>query len=272
MHTARGVATPVFDKPFAAWAGLDVHYPDQPRSMQMVRLDRLGLTVVVEDDAALPPLGLPRRALIVSGSTVLCELRLVARHAARAKSGAIELLMQPSRENDHASLWEVLRGRHMQEKAAPAACDTRSAAFLDLGSVSPLHLGNLRMQAWCDGSFATPSHRDAQFFACWLDYHFAEIRAYARITLPAAQLNEIYARTVGGEVETRFVFSRLDESLATACTETLCRWIQAEAARQLDMIVEHWVGAFSAGGCRTQGASPAVVAASEKSPSAPMRS
>jgi hypothetical protein len=251
VHTARGVATPAFDKSFAAWAGLDVHYPDQPRSMQVVRLDRLGLTVVVDDDAALPPLGLPRRALIVYGSTELCELRLVVRHAARAESGAIQLVMQPSRANDHATLWGVLRTRHMQEHAAPARHDTRSAAFSEMGSVSPLQLGSLRMQSWCDASFATPSRRDAQFFACWLDYHFAEIRAYARIALPAAQLNEIYTRAVGGEVEIRFVFSQLDESLAAACAETLCRWIQVEAAGQLDMIVEHWPGAFSAGGCRT---------------------
>lgn len=270
MHTARGVATPAFDKPFAAWAGLDVRYPDRPSSMQVLRLDRLGLTVVVEDDAALPPLGLPRRALIVSGSTELCELRLVLRHVVRTESGAMQLVMQPSRASDHATLWGVLRARQGYEHAAPTQWDARSAAFSEMGSVSPLQLGNLRMQSWCDASFATPSRRDAQFFACWLDYHFAEIRAYARIALPAAQLNEIYTRAVGGEVEIRFVFSWLDESLAAACAETLCRWIQAETAGQLDMIVEHWAGAFSAGGCRTQGASPAVVAASEKRPSAPL--
>ena len=255
MHTARGVATPAFDKPFAAWAQFDVHFLDQPSAMQVVQLDRLGLTIVAADDAALPPIGLPRRALIVSGSTELCELRLVVRTATRAESGATELVVQPSRANDHTSLWGVLRGvlraRQMQENAAPMQRDTCVAAFPKEASASPLQLGNPCMRSWCDASFTTASLRDAQFFACWLDYHFAEVRAYARIALPAAQLSEIYTRAVNGEVETRFVFSRMDDSLATACAETLCRWIQAEAARQLGMMVEHGLGAASASGCRS---------------------
>lgn len=251
MHTARCVGTPAFDNPFTAWAQFDVQFLDQPSAMRVVRIDRLGLTIVAADDAALPPIGLPRRALIVSGSTDLCELRLVARTAIRADSGATELIVQPSRANDHTSLWRVLRARQMQENAVATHRDTCLTVFPKEASASPLQLGRPRMQSWCDASFNTASRRDAPFFACWLDYHFAEIQAYARIALPAAQLSEVVTRTVSGEVETRFVFSRFDDSLATVCTEMLCRWIRAEAARQLDMSVEHWLGASSASGCST---------------------
>jgi hypothetical protein len=255
VHTAHGVGTPAFDQPFAAWAQFDVHYLDQPRAMQVVQLDRLGLTVVAADDTALPPIGLPRRALIVTGSTELGELRLVVRTATPAERGATALVVQPSRASDHASLWGILRGLlhagQMQENAAPMQRDTGVAAFPKQASASPLQFCNPRMPSWCDASFTTASRLDAQFFACWLDYHFAEVRAYARIALPVVQLNEIYTRAINGEVETRFVFSRLDDSLATACAEMLCRWIQAEAARHLDMMVEHGLGASSASGCRT---------------------
>lgn len=251
MHTARCVGTPAFDNPFTAWAQFDVQFLDQPRAMRVVRIDRLGLTAVAADDAALPPIGLPRRALIVSGSTELCELRLIARTATRAESGATALIMQPSRASDHTSLWGVLRAHQMQEDAVATHRDTCAAAFPKHDYAPLLQLGNAWMQSWRDATFTTSSGRDAQFFACWLDYHFAEVQAYARIALPAAQLSEVFTRAVSGEVETRFVFSRFDDSLATACTETLCRWIRTEAARQLDMIVEHWLGSSSASGCGT---------------------
>jgi hypothetical protein len=173
------------------------------------------------------------------------------RTATRAESGATELIVQPSRASDHTSLWGVLRARQIQQNVAPMQRDTGVAVFPKEASASPLPLGIPRMQSWCDAAFATASCHEAQFFACWLDYHFAEIRAYARIALPAAQLDEIYTRATHTEVETRFVFSRLNDSLATACADTLCRWIQAEAARQLAMMVEHGLSAAGASGCRT---------------------
>jgi hypothetical protein len=242
VQTARGVATPAFDEPFAAWAAFDVQFTGQSTSMPVVRLDRLGLTVVADKGATLPPLGLPRDALIVAGATVLCESRLVVRAATPTGSGATELLIQPSRAGDGAALWAALRARQIQENAAGTQPCTRSPALLQSASSLPVQVGDLRTQSWCDASFGMASREDAQFFACWLDYHFEEVRVRSRMTHAAAQLNEIYVRVADDEVETRFVFAQSDESLIHARMETLCRWIRTEAARQLNMTVEHWLG------------------------------
>ena len=249
MQTASGFATLVFDEPFAAWAAFDVQFADQPKSMPVVRLDRLGVTAVAREGAELPPLGLPRNARIVSGATVLCESRLVVRAATFTESGATEVLMQPSRAGDGAALWGSLRARQMQENAVRIQTqpDTRKAALMRNASASTVPpLGDLRTQSWCDASFAMASREDAQFFACWLDYHFAEVSAHARMALPAARLNEIYTRVVDEEVEARFVFSPCDEPLVKIWMETICRWIEAEARRQLDMTVVHWLSDVSA--------------------------
>jgi hypothetical protein len=213
---------------FAAWAEIDVQYPDQPGPMHVVRLDRLGLTVVADGDTTLPPIGLPRRALIVSRSNVLREARLILRATARTESGAMELVMQPSRADDHASLWEVLRARQMQDTAAPTQRDMHSAARLRGARALRAEIDELRQRSWCDASFTMASRDDAQFFASWLDYHFAEVSVYARLALPAAHLKEIYPRVVDDEVEARFVFAAADESLVRTWTQTLCRWIEAE--------------------------------------------
>jgi hypothetical protein len=97
----------------------------------------------------------------------------------------------------------------------------------------------------CDVAFTLASQEDAWFFSHWLDYHFAEIRTWARTSDATADLREIFMRVVDHEVEIRFVF-RCTQAAVRSCTEAACSGIEAEAARQLGMTVEHWLSGSSA--------------------------
>ncbi|WP_206956481.1 hypothetical protein [Trinickia acidisoli] len=279
MYTSRDVPLPVSDDDFAAWARIAVKYADPARSMPLLRLDRHGLTVAVRDDAELPSIGLPRRALIVGDSVPLCELRLVARAATRAEGHAITVTLQPSRADDHALLWQALcayringgaapsgersasvkagadqpdRARARQDDASARSKARSSTAASRRETVSmAASADDLRYRVACDTIFTVANHEDACFFSHWLDYHFAEVRARARMSCVAADLREMLTRVIDHEVEVRFVFHAADD-VVRACTEAACRWIAAEATRQLGMTAEHWLANASiAGGLPT---------------------
>jgi hypothetical protein len=90
----------------------------------------------------------------------------------------------------------------------------------------------------CDVAFSLASQEDAWFFSHWLDYHFEEIRAWARMSDGAADLREIFMRVADHEVEVRFVFQSSERAMRAA-TETACGCIKAEAARQLAMTIDY---------------------------------
>ncbi len=251
---------------FATWAHLTVKYIDSGSAMPLARLDRRGLTVAV-DTADCPTIGLPRRAQIVADSTTLCELRLVARTAVPMEGSTIAVTLQPSRADDDALLWHALRAYQIHLGTAPsddepglstglAASFAASGGPSDsspecaTGAVSaacehraprwPAGTIDSHNRVSCDVAFTLASREDAWFFARWLDYHFAEVRAWARMNDGAADLREMFMRVVEHEVEARFVFQS-QERVVRAATETACRCIAAEAAHGLSMTVEHWL-------------------------------
>ncbi len=195
--------------------------------MPIVRVDRNGLTVALSDDADVPPIGLPRSALIVDGADSLCELRLVPRAAACSPGRTNQMTMQPSRADDHAVLWQALRTHQRHLGAVPASTPAPWSSVSD---------GLVR----CDAAFGLANADDAWFFSQWLEYHFAEVRARSRMAGTAADLREVERRVVDHEVEVRFVF-QANERIARACMDANCRWVAAEAARQMGMTVEHWL-------------------------------
>jgi hypothetical protein len=273
-------ATPTSRDDLAAWAHIAVQYADRATAMPLVRLDRHGLTVSVVDDADPPAIGLPRRALIVYDSTPLCELRLVARSATSEAGRATTITLQPSRADDHAQLWRALRAHWAQWPAAampsrsnegserslppdPSAESRQShqaclqdnvRADTDAGhreaELPASRPTDSRDAVSCDAAFSLTSDEDAWLFARWLDYHFAEVRARARMSGAAADLRDFSMRVVDHEVEVRFLFQSAEQVVRTS-TELTCRWITAEAARQLGLTVEHWLyGTRTGHGCR----------------------
>jgi len=196
------------------------------------------------------------------------------RAVTRTTSGAIELIMQPSRADDDVLLWQALRAYQLQlgpspwselppgsshvtphvsphvdrtgnaerrREGAGAAGETGSARATGRES-RPLAActDDLRARAWCDAAFTVANRDDAYFFAHWLDYHFAELRARARMHNVLAELCDVHTRVTDHEVEVRFAF-REDERVVRGSTRAVCRWIAAEAVRQLDMPLEHWL-------------------------------
>ena len=277
MTITRDVPTPISHDDFAARARIEVQYLDRPLTMPLARLDRHGLTVTV-DDADRPDIGLPRRALILADGETLCELRLVARKARPLHGGAFAVTLQPSRADDHALLWQALRAYQVHlgavasgddsarwtcPAAAEPACMASHSGRMPCGADSETNVrievaerGRATASAWaneadsyslvsCDVAFTLASQEDAWFFSHWLDYHFAEIRTWARASDATADLREIFMRVVDHEVEIRFVF-RSTEAAVRGCTETACSSIEAEAARQLGMTVEHWLSGSAA--------------------------
>ena len=266
MYISRDVTASDFRDDFATWAQLSVRYSDPAADMPIVRLDRHGLTVSA-DALDVPTIGLPRRASIVTDSTSLCELRLVARSATPEPCHATTVTLQPSRADDHALLWHALRAYQVHLGTAPShggsqwldrlasTAATRPAprdaraqgepsfdkAAVDaratwLGSA----LADSRGWVSCDAAFTLASHEDAWFFSQWLEYHFAEVRAWARMSDASADLREMFTRVADHEVEARFVF-RSGERVVRACAEMACRRIATETARGLGMVAEHWL-------------------------------
>ncbi|MGG1948553.1 hypothetical protein AB1286_27735 [Trinickia sp. NRRL B-1857] len=277
MTITRDVPAPVSHDDFASQARIEVRYLDRPLTMPLARLDRLGLTVTV-DDADQPAIGLPRRALIVADGETLCELRLVARRAKPLHGGTFAVTLQPSRADDHALLWQALRAYQIHLGAvasgdesarwtcpatAEPACTASHNGRMPCGADSEMYVrmeanerGRATASVWageadpyslvsCDAAFTLASPEDAWFFSHWLDYHFAEIRAWARTSDATADLREIFMRVVDHEVEIRFVF-RCTQAAVRGCAETACSGIEAEAARQLGMTVEHWLSGSTA--------------------------
>jgi hypothetical protein len=251
---------------FAAWAQITIQYVDSPSAMPLVRLDRHGLTVAV-DAADCPAIGLPRRARIIADSTSLCELRLVARATVPTEGSTIEVTLQPSRAEDDAQLWQALRAYQMHLGTAPSADEAHRLASLGALITTSPGQGDDRsepapcidtaarehrtaqlaasMAVWrtrvsCDVAFTLASREDAWFFSRWLDYHFAEVRAWARMSHAAADLREIFLRVAEHEVEVRFVF-QAGERIVRAATETACRCIVTECAHALGVTVEYWL-------------------------------
>lgn len=242
---------------FSSWVRIAVSYADLARPMPVLRLDRDGLTVAVpvEDEADMPPIGLPRRALLVGDSKTLCELRVVLRTVTRVEGGAIELTMQPSRADDHALLWLALRAYQLQLGPSPWR-DLRARSSKVQGAQSLLlrpqpegaaaqpeteyDEGNSQARAWCGAAFTVANRDDGFLLAHWLEYYFVELRARARMHDARAELCDVHIRVADHEVEVRFVF-RDDERVARASTQAVCQWVAAEAARQLHMRLEHWL-------------------------------
>ncbi|RDU96332.1 hypothetical protein DWV00_24885 [Trinickia dinghuensis] len=219
---------------FAAWVRIAVQYADHESAMPLLRLDRHGLTVAVPDDADAPALGLPRRALIIGDSAPLCELRLVARSAAREAGQPMTATLQPSRADDHALLWQSLVAYRAQLGAAPSCAQAvQSPSFAPSGA-------ELRYRVACDAAFTLANHEDACFFSRWLDYYFAEVCARAKMSDATADLREMFMRVVDHEVEVRFAF-HAGERVVRTSAEAACRWIAAQASQQLGMTVEHWL-------------------------------
>lgn len=266
MYISRDVPASVFRDDFSSWAQLAVRYGDTASDLPIVRLDRHGLTVSA-DPADVPTIGLPRRASIVTDSTSLCELRLVARSATPAQSHVVTVTLQPSRADDHALLWHALRAyqihlgtvpphdgsQWLDRLAATAAARAQSrdadaqgtTGFDKTAGDSPSvwlspALADSRGWVSCDAAFTLASHEDAWFFSQWLEYHFAEVRAWARTSNASADLREMFTRVADYEVEVRFVF-RSGERIVRACAETACRCIATETARGLGMAAEHWL-------------------------------
>lgn len=234
MPTTRDLPSLPSTTDFAGWMRLAVQYDGHGSTMPLLQLDRRGLTVAVHDDADAPVIGLPRRAEIVSDSSPLCELRLVARSLARPEGQPMMAVLQPSRANDHAALWQALLEHRRHLGGAPACLHAAQLPALDSSAT------DLRFRVSCDAAFALANHEDACFFSHWLDYHFAELRARARMSDAAADLREIFLRVADHEVDVRFVF-HAGVGAVRASSETASRWIAEQAARQLGMTVEHWL-------------------------------
>ena len=261
MHTIRNVPPPApASRDDAAWPRIAVKYADRASAMPLIRLDRHGLTVAADDDVDPPAPGLPRQALIVGDFAPLCELRLIAREAMSEQGQRTAVILQPSRADDHARLWQVLReykprwdewhsiSGHRAEQLSSFDRSTKRDDTLhwrtdmcvrELDSPSAREIES-RGSVSCDAVFSLASQEDAWFFSRWLDYHFAEVRARARMSGAAADLRDIFLRVVEHEVEVRFLFQSAEQVVRTS-TELTCRWITAEAARQLGMTVEHWL-------------------------------
>jgi hypothetical protein len=251
---------------FAAWAQITIKFVDSASAMPLIRLDRRGLTVVA-DAGDWPAIGLPRRAQIIADSTSLCELRLVARTVVPGEGSTIAVTLQPSRADDDALLWQALRayqihlgtapsdegperfavlaalaatsGGHGDEGAERAVCEDTTAR--EHRSAKPTASTPLwRPRVSCDVAFTLGSREDAWLFSRWLDYHFAELRAWARMNDGAADLREMFMRVVEHEVEVRFVFQS-GERIVRAATETACRCVATEAAHALSLTVEFWL-------------------------------
>jgi hypothetical protein len=256
---------------FSSWARIAVSYVDRARPMPVLRLDRDGLTVAVavavDDEADIPPIGLPRRALLVGGSKTLCELRVVLRTVARVEDGAVELTIQPSRADDHALLWLALRAYQLQLGPSPWR-DVPARSSKVRGARTSLRQprtegaaaqpeteydqGNSRARAWCDAAFTVANRDDGFLLAHWLEYYFVELCARARMHDARAELCDVHMRVADHEVEVRFVF-RHDERVARASTQAVSEWVAAEAVRQLHMSLEHWLSPnlSAVGGLRT---------------------
>lgn len=251
---------------FGAWAQITIKFIDSPSAMPLTRLDRCGLTVVA-DAADWPAIGLPRRAQIIADSTSLCELRLVARMVVPGEDATIAVTLQPSRADDDALLWQALRAYQIHLGTAPS--DEGSERFAVLAALAATSAGpgdegaeravcedttarehraakpNASTTAWrprvsCDVAFTLGSREDAWFFSRWLDYHFAEVRAWARMKDAAADLREMFMRVVEHEVEVRFVFQS-GARIVRAATETTCRCVATEAAHALSLTAEYWL-------------------------------
>lgn len=242
MDITEHAPVPLSTDDFAAWVRLAVKYAGHTSAMPLLRLDRHGLTVAVHDDADAPVIGLPQCAAIIGDGTPLCELRLVARSIAREQGQPATAILQPSRADDHASLWRTLRDYRAQLGAAPSS-----------GQPAPLpgpdsSASEWRNRASCDAAFTLANHDDACFFSRWLDYHFAELRARARMSDAGADLREIFMRVADEEVDVRFVFQAGARGVRTS-SELACRWIAEQAEHQLGIAVEHWLsGTMSACG------------------------
>lgn len=233
MHNVCAARAAGSEFSFAAQARIALDYPGVAQRMPLVRLDRNGLGVSVRDGAGFPPLGLPRQALVLSDDEPLCELRLVARAIARRDERTFELTLQPSRADDHASFWQALRAHQRRHGNALAAAHPGAASC----GATPEPL-----RAWehCDAAFTLPSHDDALFFADWIEYHFAEISARARMASSDAELRELETRLKDHEVKVRFSYQAHDRT-THACTDETCRWIVTETDRLFGLTAEPWL-------------------------------
>lgn len=215
----------------AARAGLSIEYADTAERLPLVRLDRRGLVVYLNDDAHLPPLGLPRCARLLRGQEVLCELRLVARSIVRRDNRTIELTIAPSRADDDTVFWQALHTSHLHDRQADESArpGTEATPMPRTGSKTGLCPGSA-LDVGCEAVFGLPTHADARFVAEWLEYHFAEIIVRARGTRSSAELRGIEQRRSDTRVGVFFSY-RWGGRTMVRCTAELCWWIASELER-----------------------------------------
>ena len=239
---------------FAKRARMALEYPGVAQRMPFVRLNRDGLVFSLGELARLPPVGLPRPAVIVCGDEPLCETRLVLRSVDHAVGGRLELTVQPSRADDHELLWQALRAyqqRHRRDLVhsplvrqpepgraqlrrlrVPLATGWSRESQNDPAASEPLDACVLPA-----ATFTVERRDDALFLADWLEYHFVEIDARSKLASPIVQLQEVESRLTGRDVRVQFRYEFADMA-AREATEQVCGWIETELATRFSMPVE----------------------------------
>jgi hypothetical protein len=205
---------------FVASAGLAVEFAGAQARMPLLRIDRHGFTVSVTDDAQLPPLGLPRPARIVRGDETLCEPRLVARCPVHGSAPVREIVLQPSRSDDDIAFWQALHA-HRPPQGSSASAHPATADRDSLQAASSPALSDSQ------AIFTLRDGGDAAFFAAWLEYHFAEAVARARVASTPAELHDIVCRTQVAHAMIGFEYRSSGKPTQAATRET-CAWIAAE--------------------------------------------
>lgn len=229
MPHARAALTPI---PHATDASLTLAFPYSSRTMPLLRLDRDGVTAALPHALVLPPLGLPRPARLMNGDALLCEVRFIVRTVDRHDADAMEVTLQPSRAGDDAALWQALRAYQRQHGFAAFVPECRAEGM------APNAGRDYDRIRYCEAALSLRSPDDAAFLLAWLEYHFAEIDARARATLPGTGLATLDTRLVDADIELRFGYRGAAPDSARAAAVDACRWISGEAKRLFSLAAD----------------------------------
>ena len=229
MPHARAALAPI---PHPTDASLTLAFPYSSRTMPVVRLDRDGVTAALPDAVVLPPLGLPRPARLMNGDALLCEVRFIVRAVVRCDADAMAVILQPSRAGDDTTLWQALRAYQRQHGFAAFVPESRAD-----GAASNVARDYDR-SSYCEAALSVRSADDAAFLLAWLEYHFAEIDARTRATLPGTGLATLDTRIVDSDIELRFGYRGAAPGSERAAAVDACRWIASEAKRLFALAVD----------------------------------
>ena len=221
---------------FVASAGLAVEFAGSGVRMPLAGIDRRGFIVCVTHDAQLPPLGLPRPARIVCAGEVLCEARLVARCPVHGSAPVREIALQPSRSDDDIAFWQALHAHRLRQRGAVRGDSLASAN----GRTDALQAASSPALSDCQAIFTLRDGGDAAFFAAWIEYHFAEAVARARVASTPAELRDIACRTQDADAMISFEYRCTGKPMHAATRET-CAWIAGEVERLFGLAPRHAV-------------------------------